>query len=88
MHFTYIDIKCGFTDNKALRYLQKKGVYLQLHQVRHVSGTNPLLLSPIKRDPQETPASYRAFIRDYVQDILIQNLKGLVNHVDTLEQYF
>lgn len=38
MHFTYIDIKCGFTDNKALRYLQKKGVYLQLHQVRHVSG--------------------------------------------------
>lgn len=88
MHFTYVDIKCGLTDNKALRYLQKKGAYLQRHQVRHVSGTNTFLLSQIKRDPQETPASYIASIRDYVQDIVIENFKGLVNNVNTQTVFF
>ena len=45
-----IHITTGFTDDEASKYIAKKNLQLMLNQVRHISGTNPLLPSLIRRN--------------------------------------
>ena len=85
VQFDEIHITTGFTDDEASKYIEKKNLQLMLNQVRHISGTNPLLLSLIRRNFKKIKVTY---IHSYLKSVLVENLKGLGLNVYTIEDYF
>ena len=59
-----------------------------LDEVRHVSGTSPLLLSLLMKDPMKTVKQYEIDMKSYVKSVMVQNLKGLGAQVESLEDFF
>ena len=66
----------------------KKAISLTLDEVRHVSGTNPLLLSLLMKDPIKAVKQYESDVKSYVKSVMVQNLKGLGVRVESLEDFF
>lgn len=83
----YVDIEC-YTEDEAQNYIKKKNTSLQLDDVVHVSGLNPLLLSKLnKDDEQQSVESYTTELETIVGEAIVNNLHGLVQKVKTVKDY-
>jgi len=74
-----------FTEKEARSFLKRKGVVLELEEVMHLTGTNPLLLSQMC--DTDSLSSFESTLKGFVQNALEKNLPNLVNNITTLEQY-
>ena len=86
VQFHGINITTGFTDDEASKYIEKRKFQFTLNQVRHISGTNPFLLSLIR--DSDTIDTYQSTLDTYFKRVLITNLKCLGLNVNTIEEYF
>ena len=85
--FQFVSIK-AFTEEEATKFLQKKNSSLKLDQVKHLSGTNPLLLSQIRKNPHTSVNSYKSALKNFVEMALINELGNVSKEIKTLKDYF
>ena len=82
-HFHFVPIK-AFTEEEATKFLQKRDSPLKLDQVKHLSGTNPLLLSQIRHHPDISVHSYKTMLGRFVR----MTLGNVSKEIQSLKDYF
>lgn len=82
------ELTTGFTDEEASRYLTKKGVKLRAEEVKHISGTNPYLLSLFSKDDRQSLPEYKSKVKFRMQQLLLTHFSNLGNRIETLDEYF
>lgn len=89
-----VEITPGFTIDQASRFLSKISSPVELHDINHISATNPYMLSLIKNipnnnDPISTKvSSYKTIAKFQVSDWLGRNLKLLNQNCSSLREFF
>jgi len=81
-----------YTDDEASHYITKRDLELDFNDIKHLTGNNPLLLSYVPkkgtRTLQDTLDSFQGLLEVIVRSLINQHIRGLVKHVNTIEEYF
>lgn len=78
----------GFTTEEAAKYLEKRRCCWTLNQIRHISGTNPFMLSLISDRANFSISEYEGIVDTKVRYAMQKHVSGLVNNVRSIEEYF
>ena len=82
-----VNITTGFSDVEAGKFMKKK-VPFTLNKVKHISGTNPLLLSWIPSNVGTKVTEYKSIVLTQLCNFLANNCEGLTRYPSTTQGFF